>query len=371
MKENIQAFGQQLKYLFLLFFSLILSCNNESEKQSDGQLTDDYSSRIDSLIATTHPRIFNGVVLITKGAETKYVREYGYSDFENKTPISINDQFRIMSNSKQITAALLLMQVENRKIDLQHSIKEYLPDFHSLWADSVTIHQLLNMSSGIVDFDKPLLFEPGKGYRYSNPGYGLLGRIIEKVTGKTFIDNAHSLFEELGMNDTYCYELNQPRDGLINGYWIKDGELTPVDFDSIGITEEDWKDFIPAGGIISNTKDLTIWDNKLHKGEILDPDYLKLMVSVSNRGPHAAFDNDTIGYAYGLRIHDTHQTFHLGHGGRGFGFASIKFYIPEKDVDVIIWENIYSRDADWLAGDIVYQFENEIRKIVLNSSLVK
>jgi len=95
------------------------------------------------------------------------------------------------------------------------------------------------------------------------------------------------------------------------------------------------------------------------------------MVKPSNKGPHAAFDNDTIGYAYGLRVHDQHRTKHLGHGGRGFGFASIKFYIPETDVDVIVWENIYSRDNDWMGGDEVYYFENEIRKIVVNSNLAK
>lgn len=365
MLERLPAYSLSI----LLLFNF--GCNSPSKKANEDVFTDDYSSRIDSLIATTSPRMFNGVVLITKGGETKYVKEYGYADFEKKTPISINNQFRIMSNSKQITAALILVQVEKGKIDLQKPISDYLPDFHSSWVDSVTTHQLLNMSSGIVGFDKSLLFEPGKGYRYSNPGYGLLGRILEKVTGTSFIENAHNLFEQLDMNHTFCYELNNTYSELIDGHWLKDGVLSPVQFGDIEFTEESWKDFIPAGGIISNAHDLTIWDNKLHKGEIINSDNFKLMVSSSNRGPHAAFDNDTIGYGYGIRIHDTHNTFHLGHGGRGFGFASIKFYIPEDDIDVVIWENIYSRDTDWLAGDVVYQFENEIRKIVLNSSLVK
>ncbi|WP_206513160.1 serine hydrolase, partial [Flagellimonas marinaquae] len=160
-------------------------------------------------------------------------------------------------------------------------------------------------------------------------------------------------------------------EGLINGYWLENGELKLVEFDSIGFTKESWRDFIPAGGIVSNALDLNIWDNKLHNGKILKSNFHKKMVKTSNKGPHAAFDNDTIGYAYGLRVHDQHRTKHLGHGGRGFGFASIKFYIPETDVDVIVWENIYSRDNNWMGGDEVYYFENEIRKIVVNSNLAK
>ena len=360
---NISAFA-------LAFF--ILSCgenNKKANSESDHPIVDDYSSKIDSLILKTNPRRFNGVVLITQNGETMYSKEYGFSDFEKKTPISINDNFRIQSNSKQITAVLILKEVKKGNINLNNTINKYLPELKSTWADSVTVHHLLNMSSGIVDIEKPLVFESGKGYRYSNPGYGLLGSILENVSGKEFIHSANQLFAELGMENTYCYEFNNPKKGLINGHSLENGKVDIVKFDSIGFTKESWKNFIPAGGVISNASDLNIWDSKLHKGEILNSNLYKQMITPTNNGPHAAFNNDTIGYSYGLRIHDRHITKHLGHGGRGIGFVSIKFYIPEKDVDVIVWENIYAMDGDWRRGDLVYYFENEIRKIVLNSSL--
>ncbi|MEL6696560.1 MAG: hypothetical protein AAFP89_09960 [Bacteroidota bacterium] len=56
----------------------------------------------------------------------------------------------------------------------------------------------------------------------------------------------------------------------------------------------------------------------------------------------------------------------IGHAGRGLGFASIKFYIPEKDLDVIVLENVYNDDPS-----IIYHFEKKIRKLVLSSHLVK
>lgn len=351
---------QLFNFLTLILFAFFFSCNQKEQQKED------YSTKIDSLIQTTSPRSFNGVILITQNGKTKYSKAYGYSNFEDKTPISIKDNFRIQSNSKQVSAVLILKEVENGKIDLSSPIRKYLPDLRQTWADTVTVHQLLNMSSGIIALDKPLIFEPGTNYKYSNPAYGLLGRIIENVTGKKYIEIANNLFKQLEMSNSYCYEIGKPNNGLINGYWVSNDEFDFLDFNSLGFTEETWTDFIPAGGIISNLHDLNVWDTKLHNGEILKPETYKLMTNYSITGQHDAFGNEKIGYGYGLRIYDKKPIKHIGHAGRGIGFASIKFYVPEKDVDVIVLENVYNEDVS-----IIYHFEKEIREIVLNSNLVK
>jgi len=358
------------KYLLLILTLLIISCNSNSKNKGDRnnnkKQLDDYSVKIDSLIQTTSPRSFNGLVLITQKGKTKYSKVFGYSDFENKTPITTKDNFRIQSNSKQITAVLILKEVENGKIDLKNRIREYLPDIKQTWAEKVTVHQLLNMSSGIIGIDKPLIFEPGTDYKYSNPAYGLLGRIIENVTGEKYTEVANNLLQELKMHNSYCYEIGK-KDRLINGYRVSDSEFKLVEFDSIiGITEESWKNLIPAGGIISNAKDLNIWDTNLHNGKILKPETYELMTNYNITGQHDAFGNEKIGYGYGVRIDDNKPMKIIGHAGRGLGFASIKFYIPAKDVDVIVLENVYNEDES-----IIYNFEKIIREIVMNSSLVK
>jgi len=166
------------------------------------------------------------------------------------------------------------------------------------------------------------------------------------------------------MNNTYCYQMGKANKGLVNGYNLENKEISLVEFDNDWFTQREWDDFIPAGGVISNVYDLNMWDSKLHNGEILKSNYYKLMSTPSNHGPHAAFNNDVVGYGYGLRISDK-PSLHIGHGGRGMGFVCLKF------LSVIIWENIYCRDADVMLGDIVYHYENEIRKLVMNSSLVK
>nr|WP_315155346.1 serine hydrolase domain-containing protein [uncultured Flavobacterium sp.] len=331
-----------------------------------GQQTDNYSAKIDSLIQLTDPRNFNGVILISQNSKTKYAKAFGYSDFDKKTPLTLKDNFRIQSNSKQITAVLILKEVEKGKIDLNQPIGKYLPDLKQTWADSVTVHQILNMSSGIVDIDKPLRFKPGTDFLYSNPSYGLLGQLIEKITGKKFIEAANNLFKDLGMKNTYCHERNKTNSNLINGYWQTKDSIEVVNFNNLGFTDESWKNFIPAGGIISNAIDLNIWDRKLHNGKILRTKSYIAMINSTIIDSDFTFSETKSNYGYGVNINEEKPYKYIGHAGRGLGYVSLKFYLPEKKLDVIILENIYNRDIN-----IVYHFEKKIRQIVINSIFVK
>ena len=322
----------------LMILAMLGACNNQVRNinKLPVELSDDYSGRIDSIIDTKSPRIFNGLVIVTENGKTKYIREEGFSFFEQKLPVSYNSKYRIMSNSKEVTAVLVLREAEKGNLDLHNPISTYLPNLKQDWTNTVTIHQLLNMSSGIVDIEQPLLYNAGKRYHYSNLGYSLLGRIIEQVTGREFAENANELFDDLGMNRAYCYQLEGPNEGIINGYWLGTDSLELVDINSMGFTVQDWQDFIPAGGIVSTVADLGVWDEKLHGGEILSDEYYQMLITPSNRGAHPVFDNDTIGYAYGMRVDDRYSTLCFGDGGHGLGFISCKFYIPEKKVGVIV-----------------------------------
>lgn len=348
---------QFFKCLPFIFSALFAGCNLYAQQ------IDDYSARIDSLIQTTSPRSFNGVILVTQKGKTKYAKAFGYSDFEHKIPLTIKDNFRIQSNSKQITAVLILKEVEKGKIDLQSPIRKYLPALQQSWADTVTVHQLLNFSSGITDINKPLIFKPGTSFFYGVTTYTMLGKIIEKVTGKTFIEVANNLFRELKMNNTFCYEVDKNKDRVINGYI---NSKNTFKLNEVGTASQEWIDFIPAGGIISNVKDLNIWDTKLHNGKILKPATYKLMTNYNITAQHIAFGDEKIGYGYGVRISDKTPIKYIGHAGKGVGFASVKVYIPEKDVDIIVLENQYSQDEN-----LVYYFEIKIREIIMNSNLVK
>lgn len=85
---------------------LLTSCKAEAQQK------DDYSDKIDSLIKGKTPRTFNGVVFIQQNGKEKYSKAFGYADFNKKTPLKFKDRFSTMSIAKQITATLILKEVE-------------------------------------------------------------------------------------------------------------------------------------------------------------------------------------------------------------------------------------------------------------------
>jgi len=344
---------QTFRHITIIVATVLISCN------SYGQKNDDYSSKIDSLIKTTNPRSFSGVILVTQKGKTKYKNAFGYSNFEKKTPLTTNDNFIIMSNSKQITAVLTLKEVEKGKVDLQSPVKKYLPDLPLTWADTVTVHQLLNFSSGITDIDKPLIFKPGTDFKYGNTTYIMLGKIIEKVTGRKYSDVANDLFRELKMKNTFCFEEGKSQNRVL-GYRNTNNNFALVD------KPIENNDMVSAAGIISNITDLNIWDKLLHNGKILKPETYKLMTTYSITAQHNAFGKEKIGYGYGIRVSDKTPIKYVGHTGGGSGFVSFKVYFPETDVDVVVLENQSNENID-----LFYEFEIKIKEIVMNSNLMK
>ncbi|ASK32560.1 serine hydrolase [Chryseobacterium sp. T16E-39] len=320
---------------------------------------DDYTKKIDSLIEIKSPKKFNGVILVTQNGKIKYSRAHGVTNIKKGTPLKLDDQFEIMSNTKQVTAVLLLKEVEKGKVDLQSPIKKYLPSLTQPWADSVTVHQLLNHTHGIVDLDKPLAFKPGSDFKYGNLSNILLGKIIENTSHKTYSELANALFRELQMKDTFCYnKANIKR--LVSGHISNDKGLTVVE--NSFINDEN----MPADGVITTTKDLAVWNSLLHKGKILSPKTYALMTTPSVMSEHDVFGKGKMGYGYAIRIVKDHEINYFGHTGLGDGFASLNVYIPSSDISIVIMENQMSESSD-----LYYYFEKSIRDIILQSNLIK
>ncbi|WP_228451654.1 serine hydrolase domain-containing protein [Chryseobacterium sp. SN22] len=240
---------------------------------------DQYIFEIDSLIHIKNPRNFNGVILITKKGKVQYSRAYGIRDIYDPVSLQMDDRFEIMSNTKQITAVLLLQEAEKGKVDLQAPISRYLDDLTEPWADSVTVHQLLNHTHGITDLNKPLAFKPGSDFKYGNLSNILLGKIIEKVSGQSYKSAAENLFRKLGMNDTFCY-LKEEQRKRVTGHRADRNIFSTVE--ESFITDEN----LPADGIVTTAKGLSIWNDALHEGKILTPEMYRFMTTPSAMSQH-------------------------------------------------------------------------------------
>jgi CubicO group peptidase (beta-lactamase class C family) len=337
----------RISFLFVLLFS---SYNSFAQKKN-------YSAQIDSLIKVADPK-FNGVILISKNGKTLYNKAQGFTNFETKKPLNINTQFEIMSNSKLITAVLILLEVEKGKVNLQDPIKKYLPELTQTWADSVTVHQLLNHTHGIVGSNKPLEFKPGSNFHYGNTSYSLLGQIIEHTSNKSYSEVANALFKKLQMKNTFAYNKDKIQN-LATGY-INDKNTYESVKKSL-ITPEN----LGADGIISTINDLAIWNNNLHKGKILKPESYQLLIKPSVLSQHNFFGKEKEGYGYSIRIIEKEPVKYIGHTGLGDGFSSVNLYFPESDVSLIVWENQMNENSD-----LFYASEFKIKNLLLKSDLL-
>ncbi|WP_409416966.1 serine hydrolase domain-containing protein [Flavobacterium sp. PS2] len=342
-------------------FFLILLLLFAFKQSFFAQTKDNYTTRIDSLIQTTSVRPFNGTILISQNGKIKYSKAYGYSDFTKKTPLKLDDHFVILSNSKQITAVLILQEVEKGKIVLNTPIKKYLPNLKQPWTSTVTVENLLNHTSGIVDLEKPTAFAVGTEFKYTDLNYILLGQIIERVTNKTYETVVNELFKVNKMNDSF-FPNSDNQDEVVNGrQYLKDNTTKVIQ----GIIIP--KDRVPAAGLVSTVKDLAIWNDFLHNGKLLKEATYARMTTYSITNQHPVFGDKEIGYGYGIRVNDEAKIKEFGHTGivPEQGFTSVNLYYPETKTSIIVLEN-----QTFDNFDIAYYFEAEIRKIVLNSGLL-
>jgi len=321
------------------------------------QKKNNYASQIDSLISVSNP-IFNGAVLISKNGKTVYNKVYGFTNFETRKYLKSDSQFEIMSNTRQITAVLILKEAEQGRIDLQAPIKKYLPQLNQTWADSVTVHQLLNHTHGIVDLKKPLAFKPGSDFKYGDLGYSLLGKIIESVTKKSYYEVANSFFKELKMKHTLCLSA-APIKNLVSGYVNNNNAFKLVSKTMITIESTS------SNGIVSTAGDLAIWNENLHKGKLLQPESYQLLFKYNITAQNSFFGPEKIGYGYGFRIVDKEPVRYVGHTGLGDGFSSVNLYFPDSDVSLIILENQMNQNRD-----LFYANEVKIKNILLKSNLL-
>ena len=342
----IFRFSSLLSLLFL--FS---NCTSFAQKK------DNYTAQIDSLIKVADPK-FNGVILITQNGKTLYNKAHGFTNFETKKPLKTDSQFEIMSNSKQVAAVLILLEVEKGKIDLQSPIKKYLPELTQTWADSVTVHQLLNHSHGIVDLQKPLLFKPGTDFKYGNLSFNLLGEIVAVTSKKSYDELANALFKKLKMKNTFCYAKDKAKN-VVSGHRVQNGVYDVVEGSQI--TSKSFG----ADGVVSTASDLAIWNNNLHKGKILKPEIYQLMLKYTILSQHNVFGKEKEGYGYGIRIIEKDAVKYLGHTGLGDGFSSVNLYFPESDVSLIVLENQMNENSN-----LFYASEIKIKNILFKSDLL-
>jgi CubicO group peptidase (beta-lactamase class C family) len=294
---------------------------------------------MDALIGRYHELgLFNGSALVAENGKPVLRKGYGEANMEWHIANTPDTRFRLGSITKQFTATLVLQMVEKGQIDLGAPISRYLPDYPNPNADRITIHELLNHTSGIPGYTelpewgraarlpaKPaefmnifarlqLLFEPGTKFSYSNSGYFLLGVILEKVAGKPYEQLLRErIFDPVGMNQS-GYDSTRPilekraagYDSTLDGY-VNTGYL-------------DMGEPYAAGSLYSSVDDLLRWDQALYTEKVL-----------SNASKQKMFTPGLSNYGYAFVIHKGAVTT-IEHGGgiNGFNTAISRDIEPKR-----------------------------------------
>jgi D-alanyl-D-alanine carboxypeptidase len=228
---------------------------------------------------------FSGVILIARNGVPVFEEAFGYADRNKKIPNRIDTKFNIGSINKSFTGLAIRKLAAEKKLSLDDTIGKFLPDYANKDAAArVTVRHLLEMSSGIGDFfgeryeaadkekiltladylplfaDRPLEFEPGKGNRYSNGGYIVLGLIIEKVTGLDYYAYIRdNIFKPAGMTDSDWIPKAAEASNRALGY-VRDGSSWKTNYDTLPGRGSS------AGGGYSTARDLLKYTIALEKG---------------------------------------------------------------------------------------------------------
>jgi D-alanyl-D-alanine carboxypeptidase len=308
---------------------------------------------LDSLIATTvleHHLVGVSVGVAVNG-EVVLARGYGRRALETGAPVTPETLFRIGSVSKQFTCAALLQLAADRKLSLRDPVMNYFPQLTR--AREITLADLGGHTAGYRDYypldyvdqrmtvarspdsiiaeygGMPLDFEPGTRYSYSNTGFLILGRVLEKIAGMPYEQLiARRILTPLHLDHTR-FEPSPSSRELASGY-------TAFALDEPRLAVPEGRGWLgAAGGLWSTPTDLLTWDLALIDGQVLPPTSWQVLTT-----PRRLPDGRSTGYSCGLGVRDHGSALVLSHSGAVSGYVAWNVMIPATRSAAVVLANM-------------------------------
>ena len=288
-------------------------------------------------------------VAVVENGKVAYANAFGKANVAAGRDADIHTRYAVGSISKQFTAAAILLMQEQGKLSLDDKVSKYFPDLTR--ADEVSIRQLLSHTSGYEDYapqdyiipewtrattpkaildhwgKKPLNFEPGTRWQYSNTNFVLAGEIFEKVSGQPLVSFLREkIFDPLGMQSAGdCLPIAASDATAYTRYAL--GPARPVAREGDG-----W--YFAAGELCMTPSDLARWDAAFLQKQILSSrSYEEFTREVTlNNG-------DRTHYALGLQLSELNRMPVVSHGGEVSGFLATNMVLPTHHGAVVALSN--------------------------------
>jgi CubicO group peptidase (beta-lactamase class C family) len=301
-------------------------------------------------------REFQGTILIVEKNKPLFAKSVGFANVERKLPNTETTKFRIGSCSKQFTAIAILQLQEQGKLSVSDRLSMYFPEVPG--STSITLDMLLTHRSGLHDFyndskyerlntpkmTKSKIFEmitkssldypPGTKYSYSNPGYFLLGQIIEKVSNQTFDEYImQNVFEKAKMYDSGVDHNDSNVPDKAKGYILKRHGVKSAPFDNMDA-------IAGCGNLYSTSNDIYKYFIALNDTTLLSDRSRKQLITPPENN-FVTFRKQSFGkYAYGVMADTLNSRPVVRHGGACYGFTSeITMYLKDEVLFVVLSNN--------------------------------
>jgi CubicO group peptidase (beta-lactamase class C family) len=343
--------------IFVILLSFIFCCPLFSKSEyffkSSGISGDSLEVKVDSaavqvLRKTGAPSVS---VAVVRNGKIVYVQTYGNAKINPDVSAKTSMRYAIGSISKQFTAASILLLEQQGKLSIDDPVSKWLPDLTK--ANEVTIKEILSHTSGYQDFwpqdyvppimlksiapqeilnrwaKKPLDFEPGTKYQYSNTNYVIAAQIVEKITGKPFYEFLKThILEPLKLSSAVNFDEGKLTNEDPTGYMKYGlGPLRRAPDEGSG-----W--MAGAGELAMTPADLAKWDLSIINESLLDPkSYKELETEVLLK--------NGAGIKYGLGVDVTMMNNHrmISHTGEVSGFTAFNAVFPDDSAAVVVLTN--------------------------------
>ncbi len=316
---------------------------------------DELTDKVDRLFARWDTTVTPGAQLIViREGQVVYERGYGMADLEQNVVMTPATIIMMNSTSKQFTAAAIAILAREGKLALEDDIRKYLPEL-PVFAKTVTVQHMIHHTSGLRDYtellplmgfeadadcptveetmellsrQKKLNFLPGERYEYSNTGYFLLGRIVERASGQSLNDFVQEhIFRPLGMTHSHIHtDHNMIVRNRAHAY-------SPRKDGGYRIDMTNWEQ-TGDGGVFTNVEDLFFWDQAFYNEKL----GAGLAGELQTQG--VLNDGRRNGYAFGLRIGEYRGFRTVGHSGSWVGYRSAVLRFPDQRFSVICLANV-------------------------------
>lgn len=359
--QNVAIENLNTQQLYQINSDLKLSAIPASVVQETSQTVE----KIDNFLQTAVDRMnFRGEVAIVRNGELLLSRGYGVAN-ESGGDITDKTIFHLGSLTKQFTAAAIMLLQQQDRLKTTDPIKNHLPEKYAnnpKW-QNVTIHQLLNHSSGILSYnadeeevkeytldeiigeivDKELDFEPGTAWDYSNGGYALLGAIIEHVSQQSYGDFVKKeIFDRLEMSSS-GFGGSYSMEKAAVGYEKKEGKgsLEPVTDQATHLSKAH-----AAGALYSTGSDMLKWNAALDDDTFISSESREVMFGSEGLSADKPIPNTNehpvVNYGYGFFTGENPSMGKLVmHEGSIPGFTTLILKFPDKNTSIIVLSNAY------------------------------